>query len=79
MPEQEPTFEARPVKLVGPWYVLVTWPSGRTERVTGFGSGRRAIQWINGNEAKTWLAQKRMTNGEPPQAPARPEPTLTGS
>ena len=61
MPEQQPTFEARPVTIVGPWYVLVRWPDGSTERVTGFGSGGRAHQWMAGDEAKAWLAQKRAT------------------
>ena len=42
MLDQEPTFQARPVGIGGAWYVLVSWPDGRIEKVTGFASGALA-------------------------------------
>ena len=63
MVDQEPTFEARPVGIGGAWYVLVTWPDGRIEKVTGFATGALANKWIIGPEAQSWIAQKRINNG----------------
>ena len=63
MLDQEPTFEARPVGIGGAWHVLVSWPDGRTEKITGFASGALANKWIIGPESQRWIARKRMTNG----------------
>ena len=63
MVDQDPTFEARPVGIGGAWYVLVSWPDGRIEKVTGFASGALANRWIISPESQRWIARKRMTNG----------------
>ena len=63
MVDQEPTFEARPMGIGGAWYVLVTWPDGRIEKVTGFASGALANEWIIGSASQSWIAQKQITNG----------------
>jgi len=40
------------------WYVLVTWPSGHTDRVQSFKSEAHARGWIE-HESAGWIADKR--------------------
>ena len=61
MPDQKPTFEARPLGIAGAWEVQVTWPDGKTEQVKVFATGAMANAWINGDRAQQWLAQRRRT------------------
>jgi hypothetical protein len=36
------------------WYVLVTWPNGEAEHVSGFGSALEAKDWIK-TQSQSWL------------------------
>ena len=56
----DPQFEARPHGQVGQgWCVHVTWPSGKTEVIAGFGNQYSALDWIRRSSAN-WVADKIM-------------------
>jgi hypothetical protein len=40
------------------WYVLVTWPEGQTEQVSGFFTERQAIDWI-ADKSDSWRSGVR--------------------
>jgi hypothetical protein len=54
MADTEPKMEPRPLGIFSEWYVLVTWPSGHTERVQAFSSEAHARGWI-ATESKAWI------------------------
>jgi len=58
MADTDPTLEPHPFGLFSEWYVLVTWPSGHTERVQAFKSEAHARGWI-ASESKAWIAEAR--------------------
>lgn len=53
MSEPRPTFRAMHLKTGTGWYVLVTWPEGQTEQVSGFFTERQAIDWI-ADKSDSW-------------------------
>lgn len=55
---ESPSFIARRLPQSSEWYVLVTWPDGHTDRVTGFRSGAEAFLWIE-QESHHWLAARQ--------------------
>lgn len=55
MTDTIPTMEARPVGFFSDWYVLVTWPNGKKERVDGFENEAHARGWI-AQESEAWIA-----------------------
>lgn len=59
--DQDPVFEAHPLKVGGEWCVLVIWPDDRMEQLKGFPTGAAAYRWIQ-NESSGWLAQRRPSN-----------------
>jgi hypothetical protein len=53
-----PTLEPRQMGIFSEWYVLVTWPSGHTDRVQSFKNEAHARGWIE-HESAGWIADKR--------------------
>jgi hypothetical protein len=58
MADVTPKMEPRSFGLFSEWYVLVTWPSGHTEKVHAFKSEAHARGWIDKDSA-AWLDEKR--------------------
>src|SRR5581483_4579044 len=59
MTDQDPKLEPRPLsQFFSDWCVQVTWPSGHTERVTGFRNEAHARGWIE-HDSKAWIAKAR--------------------
>jgi hypothetical protein len=62
-PHQAPSFRPRELKAGTGWYVLVTWPNGEAEHVSGFSSALEAKDWIK-TQSKSWLkARTERGNG----------------
>ena len=59
----QPKFQARPHAQLGQgWCVHVTWPTGKTDTIAGFGNQYMALYWIKLISAN-WVADKLM--GDP--------------
>ena len=62
-PHQEPSFRPRELTRGSGWYVLVTWPNGEAEHVSGFTSVVEAKDWIE-TQSRSWLkARTERGNG----------------
>jgi hypothetical protein len=60
MANSEPTFEARPGARYGQnWCVYITWPSGKTDVVSGFETQYQALEWIK-HESANWTVEQIM-------------------
>ena len=58
----EPTIEALPTgEVTHSWCVEISWPSGKTERVTGFFNQYHAVEWVR-RESANWLADRVMND-----------------
>ena len=53
-----PTFVQRELTVGAGWYVVATWPNGRTQHIGGFVNEREAIEWPK-NESAAWVAKHR--------------------
>ena len=51
-----PTFVQRELKVGAGWYVVATWPNGRTQHIGGFVNELDASEWIK-NESAAWVAE----------------------
>ena len=58
MSDQPIIAEARQFKTEPDWYVLITWPGGRQERVNSFDSEAKAKAWIE-DGATEWIRNTR--------------------
>ena len=58
MLEDDPTLQPRSFGFFSEWYVLVTWPSGHTERVEAFRDEAHARGWI-AQDSAAWIAKAR--------------------
>ncbi len=58
MTDSKPKMTPRPLGFFSDWYVQVDWPSGHSERVTGFTSERHARGWIE-HESEAWIDKMR--------------------
>ncbi len=56
--EPKPTFTPRPMGFFSEWNVIVAWPSGFKETVSGFKNEAHAKGWIEQESAK-WIDSKR--------------------
>jgi hypothetical protein len=52
-------FEPLPVKIGAEWQVVVTYPTGETEHVGGFGSETEALDWIGSAACFEWVRAQR--------------------
>ncbi len=58
MADAEPRFEARPSAQFGQnWCVIVTWPKGKIDTVTGFETQYQALQWIK-HQSANWVVDR---------------------
>ena len=51
------TFDPRPLKIGHEWHVVVTYPSGQQEQITGFKTEADAQNWIT-NDSQAWLKKR---------------------
>jgi hypothetical protein len=49
------SFDPKPLKEGGGWYIVVTYPGGMQEHIPGFQSEVGAGQWLSGKGRLTWL------------------------
>jgi hypothetical protein len=60
--EQDPTFEPRKAENGIDYSILVTWPDGRTEQVSGiFKDETAALDWIRVG-SRAWVARRQKSN-----------------
>jgi hypothetical protein len=52
-------FEPLPVNIGAEWQVVVTYPTGETEHVGGFGSETEALDWIGSAACFEWVRAQR--------------------
>jgi hypothetical protein len=58
----DPTFEPQKAEDGRGYFILVTWPDGRTERLAGtFKDETAALDWIRVG-ARTWIAQRKKSS-----------------
>jgi hypothetical protein len=60
MPKEQtdPTFEPRKAENDTGYFILVTWPDGRTEQLSGFKDETAALDWIRVG-SRSWIARKK--------------------
>ncbi len=58
MSEEGPKFEPKSFGVFSEWCVLVTWPSGYTEKVMSFRDEAHALGWIK-SESAAWIDKTR--------------------
>jgi hypothetical protein len=70
MSHVDPTMEPHPLKDSSGWYVLIVWPTGPEQHVTGFATEAQARAWIN-DDSEAWTA--KVTRPRPTRPPGTPE------
>lgn len=60
--DDQPSIYARKSILPNDWYVMISWPDGRQDRVNGFISSGEATEWIAEESAK-WMARRTAIDG----------------
>ena len=53
-----PKMEPRQLGFFSEWFVLITWPDGRKQRVDGFSTEAHARGWME-HESAAWLASPK--------------------
>jgi hypothetical protein len=48
-------FEALPLKSLAEWQVMLTYPDGQEEHVTGFRNETEALNWIGSSQCLEWV------------------------
>jgi hypothetical protein len=52
------SFEPKPRKTGGGWYIVVTYPGGMQEQIPGFRNEAETKEWLAGKGRKMWLSAK---------------------
>ena len=52
------SFDPKPLKAGGGWYIVVTYPSGMQEHIPGFHSEAETEEWLAGKGRRMWLSAR---------------------
>jgi hypothetical protein len=52
------SFDPKPLKAGGGWYIVVTYPAGMQEHIPGFHSEAETQGWLAGKGRQMWLSAR---------------------